>query len=104
MAEVRWTSQALDDLESVCRYIERDSPRVAEAFAGRVFGLTDQLELFLRSGRILPELEREDIRELIVFNYRVIYLLTPDEVVHVLTVRHGARLLDEWMPPEPPDQ
>ncbi len=43
------------------------------------------------SGRVVPERDRADIRELIEGSYRIVYLVAP-EVVHVLTVFHGARL------------
>jgi plasmid stabilization system protein ParE len=43
-------------------------------------------------GRGVPEIDRHDIREVIVQNYRIIYRLLPDEV-EILTVHHGARPL-----------
>ncbi len=95
MAQVRWTAQALDDVEAAAAYIERDSPRIAEAFASRVFEATDRLALFPRSGRIVPEVARQNVRELIVFSYRVIYQITDEDVVRILTVHHGARLLND---------
>jgi hypothetical protein len=39
------------------------------------------------------ELEIENIREIIVGSYRVIYRIRHDDV-HLLTIHHGARLLD----------
>ena len=42
------------------------------------------------TGRVVPELARPTIRELIEGAYRVVYRVTPDEV-QVLTVVHGAR-------------
>ena len=44
-------------------------------------------------GRVVPELGLQDLREILVGSYRVIYRVREDEV-HVLTVHHGARLLD----------
>jgi plasmid stabilization system protein ParE len=44
-------------------------------------------------GRTVAELGIENIREVIVGSYRVIYRIRQDEV-HLLTVHHGARLLD----------
>ena len=41
----------------------------------------------------MPEVGIESIRELIVGSYRVIYRLGSDQV-HILTVHHGARILD----------
>jgi plasmid stabilization system protein ParE len=100
MAEIRWTPQAADDLEAICLFIARDSPQLAAAFADRVLRATDRLANFPRSGRIVPELGSENIREIIVGNYRVIYRVRKDSV-HLLTVHHGARLLDpQKFPPE----
>jgi len=93
MAEVRWTPQAADDLEAICLFIARDAPQVAAAFADRVLRATDQLSHLLRLGRIVPELGAENIREIIVGSYRVIYRIRNGEV-QILTVHHGARLLD----------
>jgi addiction module RelE/StbE family toxin len=92
LATLRWTEQALADLEAACLYIARDAPMVARAFAVRVFESTDRLESFPLSGRVVPELGRDDLREVIVQSYRVIYQVELDQVV-VLTVHHGARLL-----------
>lgn len=46
-----------------------------------------------RSGRVVPELGQDFVREVILGNYRTIYRLLNDEV-QVLTIHHGARLLD----------
>jgi toxin ParE1/3/4 len=91
LAQVVWTPQALEDLDAVCEYIARDSRRIANVFALRAFAATDRLELFPQSGRIVPELEQEDVREIILFSYRLIYRLWEGEV-QILTVHHGARL------------
>ena len=40
----------------------------------------------------MPELGRDDIRELFVYLFRVIYRITEDEI-RVLTVIHGSRRL-----------
>jgi toxin ParE1/3/4 len=93
MAEVTWTPQALDDLEAICLFIARDAPPIAVVFAERAFSATDRLAEFPRSGRVVPELDVEEIREIILGNYRLIYRIREDEV-QVLTVHHGARLLD----------
>ena len=93
MAKVRWTLQALDDLEAICLFIARDAPHVATVFADRAFRATDRLVQYPRLGRIVPELETETIREMILGNYRIIYRIREEEV-QVVTVHHGARLLD----------
>ena len=76
----------------ICLFIARDAPRYANLFADRVFRATDRLAQFPKSGRVVPEIGRDDVREVIVQSYRVIYRLLPEEV-EILTVHHGARLL-----------
>ena len=93
MAKVKWTPQALDDLEAICLFIARDAPTVAAVFAQNAFRITDRLTDFPRSGRAVPELNDENFREIILGNYRLIYRIRQDEV-QILTVHHGARLID----------
>jgi toxin ParE1/3/4 len=93
LVAVTWTDPALDDLEAICIHIARDVPRAAEVFANAAFVATDRLADFPRSGRVVPEARLEDIRELILQRHRIIYRLRVDEV-QILTVIHGARLLD----------
>ena len=77
----------------ICLFIARDSPEMAATFADRVLRATDRLASYPRLGRTVPELGIENIREVIVGSYRVIYRIRQDEV-HLLTVHHGARLLN----------
>ena len=90
MAQVTWTEQAIDDLYTVFLFIARDALGYAELMIERVFTATERLGEFPRSGRVVPEIGRDDIREVIVQNYRIMYRVLPDEV-EILTVHHGAR-------------
>ncbi len=92
MAQVNWTDQALEDLKAICLFIARDSKRIAEIFADKIFSVTDRLEHFPLSGRIVPELNRKEIRDIIHGNYRIIYRVLGNRV-DILTVHHAARLL-----------
>jgi toxin ParE1/3/4 len=92
VAQIRWTSQALADLEAIGDFIARDAPSFAQVFVGRIFEAVDRLEKFPRSGRAVPELGREEIREIIFGSYRIVYLGSEDEV-NILTVFHSARQL-----------
>jgi plasmid stabilization system protein ParE len=78
-------------MEAIHAFIARSSPRYAALHVERLFEAADRLHRFPESGRIVPELQRPDVRELIVGSYRIVYLVGT-EVVHVLTVFHGARL------------
>jgi addiction module RelE/StbE family toxin len=92
MARINWTSQALTDLEAIGDFIARDAPNFAQVMVDRIFESVERLEAFPRSGRIVPEINQENIREIIFGSYRIVYLLR-DENVFILTVFHASRLL-----------
>ena len=92
MSGVRWTEQAVEDLRAIREYIERDSPRYGRLVAERLFDATSRLEAFPRSGRIVPEVCRDDLREIVVGDYRLVYRLDRDAAV-LLTVFRSSRLL-----------
>jgi toxin ParE1/3/4 len=94
MASVTWMDTALDDVEDIRHGIAQDSPRAAADFVKSVFAASDSLELFPRSGRKVPEFDRDDLRELIVRPYRLIYTIV-DNQVEIQIVLHGARLLGD---------
>ena len=85
--------QAKDDLRRIKRFIAPDAPRTALAFVRRLKTYVNRLKSFPESGSVVPELNDEDIREILFGSYRIIYRIAPDEV-HILTVFHSARLLD----------
>jgi toxin ParE1/3/4 len=91
VTRVRWTEQAVGDLQAIREFIERDSPRYGRHVAERLFDATLRLKLFPLSGRIVPELERDDIRELIVGEYRLVYRVLYKAVI-LLTVFRSSRL------------
>jgi len=93
MAEVRWTPQAAEDLESIAEFIAGDSPPYASLFVMDVLRVVERLEAFPRSGRVVPELDQPSIREILMGSYRIVYRLRAG-IVEVLTVWNGARLLD----------
>lgn len=94
MTMPRWTLQAVEDLEAIRVYIARDSEHFAVLLVERLVASVERLGTFPESGRIVPELQRPDLRELIVGSYRVVYRLS-DNSASVLTVLHGARLFPE---------
>jgi len=93
MAEVRWTLQATDDLDSIAQFIAKDSPQYARLFVSDVFQAVERLSDFPKSGRIVPELNDPVVREVILGNYRLVYRFKA-KLIELLTIYHGARLLD----------
>lgn len=93
MARLIWTSQAVEDLESTCDHIARDSHHYARMFAQRVMERVATLQTFSDAGRTVPEVSRQEIREIIHGNYRIIYRHSGGSV-QILTIHHSSRRLD----------
>ena len=91
MIRIIWAPQAIQDIEAIRAYVARDSARYADLLVERIVAAVDRLEKNPHSGRIVPELGDESVREIIHGNYRVVYRLRGD-VVEIATVFHGARL------------
>ena len=93
MAQVRWTPQAADDLQAITEFIAKDSPQYASLFAINVFNAVERLVDFPESGRIVPERNDPQLREIIFGNYRIVYRLHR-QTAELLTIHHAARPLD----------
>lgn len=91
MVQINWTFQAKEDLESIARYIARDSKKYARVQIIKIRIRTKILSSHIHAGKIVEEINREDIRELIEGNYRIIYLIVNDHHADILTIHHSAR-------------
>jgi toxin ParE1/3/4 len=93
MVEVRWTAQSLEDINNISEFIAKDSEKYASIQVKRFFELAEILEHQPTSGRVVPEFQDETLRELILGNYRLIYLIVSKTRIDILTVHHSRRLL-----------
>jgi plasmid stabilization system protein ParE len=100
MAEVRWTLAAQSDLQDIEEFIARDSLVQAVNFVDQLIDSTDKLTTNPQIGRVVPEFERQELREVLFKSYRIIYLLRED-MVYILRVVHGARDLRASVQREP---
>lgn len=66
MVELRWAETAVRDLDQLCTYIAEDSEEYARMFARRVMDIIETTAAFPYSGRIVPEMKNEMIREKIL--------------------------------------
>jgi plasmid stabilization system protein ParE len=96
---VDWTRTALADLVAIHTCIATDSPHYAVAVVNRLTARCSQIAAFPYAGEMVPEYQREDIREVIEYSYRMIYLVG-EEQAWILAVVHGAKPL----PDSPPTQ
>lgn len=93
MVEVKWTKNALDDLDDIGNYISKDSPKYAKILVNQIFELSNNLEQFPNIGRKVPEYDNPKIRELLFKSYRIIYLVKMDHL-EIISVFHGSRKLN----------
>ncbi len=91
---VHWTNNAVDHLVNIYEYISLNSPTYAKGMVDRITRRSSQIAGNPLSGRMVPEYQAQDIRELIEKPYRIIYRIKQDQI-DILAVIHGARLLPE---------
>lgn len=53
----------------------------------------EQLDTFPKIGRIIPEINQENIREISIYSYRIIYEIN-DQVIIVLAIVHQRQVLN----------
>lgn len=93
--KVIWSPLAVERAFEAATYIAGDKPDAAHKWLDGLFELTDRLEQFPESGRIVPEIGTAEYREVIYKRaYRVIYRVEKSRVA-ILTVRNCAEEFDE---------
>jgi len=85
-----WTLRALANLETISDFIERDNPRAAEHWFTLLASKADSIPDMPFRGRIVPEYRREDVRELVLRNYRMVYRIRVERI-EILTVFEAHR-------------
>ncbi|TSA54149.1 MAG: type II toxin-antitoxin system RelE/ParE family toxin [Planctomycetaceae bacterium] len=95
--KIEWTEPALLDLQNIRDYIRRDSEYYATRFVERIIEVVENLKKFPEMGRSIPEAEQEKIRELLFYNYRIMYRVETKRIL-ILTIIHGARDFSQKKP------
>jgi plasmid stabilization system protein ParE len=91
--KVIWSPLAIQRVLETSDFIALDKPDAAIRWAESVFRAVERLELHPESGRIVPELGRAEVREIVHGSYRVIYRVGDDRVL-ILTVRGSRQQFD----------
>jgi toxin ParE1/3/4 len=92
--KIVWSPLALDRLSEITEQIALDRPAAAERLISELFAAVARLGRFPASGRMVPELRRSDLREIVKAGYRIIYRVESDRIA-VLTVRHVRQATDQ---------
>lgn len=89
---LKWSPVALQDIEERAEQIALDSPENAARWVESLFTAAEGLLAFPRRGRRVPEVDDlpEEFRELLVGDYRLVYLVD-EPVVLIVVMVHGVR-------------
>ncbi len=88
----RWAARAMRDLEQIATYIARDNPKAAREWVANLRKTAEDAARMPMSARIVPEIQRDDVREVFLRSYRIVYGVRDDHIL-VLTVFGGGRQL-----------
>lgn len=95
--ELIWTKPALDDFDEIISYIAKDSVDVAVKQYERIKDISLEIGKFPKQGRIIPELQNENIikfREIIVTPWRMMYRIEENRIL-ILAILDGRRNIEE---------
>jgi len=94
--KIVFTEVAFADLESIVRFIARDNPAAAERFGDKLRECVFPLAQFPQLGRVMPEQDDENIREIVLGSYRIFYRTKHEQrLVEILRYWHAARGVPE---------
>ncbi len=90
--QVVWSYEATADLDAIANYIARDSKFYTASFVQEILDASYSLKMFGERGRVVPELDNPNIRELLIKEYRLIYHIEVEESrIVILGLIHGKR-------------
>lgn len=87
---VKWSKPAKLDLKQIYDYIAIDSKFYAQKVSQEIVEKSEKLNSLPEVGRIVPEIGDPNIRELIIYSYRLIYEVFPNKI-EILALIHGKR-------------
>ncbi len=96
--KVIWSPLAIDRASEIAEYISFDNPTAANKWIEDIFEKVLILKSSPKMGRMVPEINRKEVREIIFGNYRIIYRIEKLNI-SILTIRYTKQILpiDEIM-------
>ena len=91
---IEWSLRSLSDLEAIEQLIAQDDPVAANRWVMKLSAAAERAAKLPKAGRVVPEKRRDDIREVRLKTYRVVYAVRANGIV-VLTIFEGHKLLAE---------
>jgi toxin ParE1/3/4 len=92
VVEITWSEIADENMQDIFDFIAKDSIRYAEKELQKIVERVEVLSTFPLSGKIVPDYGREDWRELVEGNYRIVYRILSEDSISIATIHHHSRL------------
>jgi len=90
--KIIWSPLAVERMQEIIDYIALDNIDASIKWADKIFKNVEKLIDFPEKGRVVPEVKRKDIKEIVLSNYRIIYRIDKDRI-SILTIRHFKQIL-----------
>ncbi len=87
------------DLEEIAAYIARDNPQAARKWIAKLRKAAAGAAKMPLAARVVPEIQRDDVREVFLRSYRIVYGVRDDHIF-VFTVFGGGKQLSQDTVPE----
>lgn len=90
--KIVWSPLSYEKLESLYEFIFDKDPVAAKKLINNILLRIESLSRFPERGRKVPEINRNEIREIFKSEYRIIYKIEPKKIL-ILTIRNFKQLL-----------
>jgi addiction module RelE/StbE family toxin len=90
MKQLSWTETAKNDLQQIYNYIAENSVFYADKVVDELFERVQMIETFPEMGRIVPEINCKNTREVFHYSYRVMYHVS-EEHIYITQITHMAQ-------------
>ncbi len=90
---VIWSEPAKLSLKQIHDFIAIDSKYYASEVVDKIIEKSEKLDSFPKMGRIVPEIRNDNVREIFIYSYRIIYEVIGEDI-KILTLVHAKRNFD----------
>ena len=90
--KIFWTPRARADFLTIAGQVaDYHSQGASKNWRKEIYKAVKHLEQFPRLGRMVPEKQQENIREILYRDYRIVYQLA--DKINILRIQHGKQRL-----------
>lgn len=90
-----FSPSAVEDLQAIAAYYdEQDVPDIGRQTIIKLLNAAKELAEFPQMGRVVPEFNTANIRELIRSPFRIVYRLEQNQAVSVIRIWRSERVLE----------